>query len=88
MRFQQHLKESFFNDCNFGSKAVNLLKHIKEPMLYVGCQFLLKMTFFRRHFAKKPVLARKMLAVSQAKECCIHTTSVGGYLNFLLFSSM
>ena len=35
MRFQQHLKESFFNDCNFGSKAVNLLKHIIRSQCFI-----------------------------------------------------
>ena len=45
-------------------------------MHFVGRQFLLKMMFFRGHFAEKPVVARKMSAVSQAKECCIHTSTV------------
>ena len=46
-------------------------------MHFVGLQFLLKMMLFRGHFTEKPVVARKMSAVSQAKECsCIHTSTV------------
>ena len=46
------------------------------------------MTFFRRHFAKKPVLARKMLAVFRLIRNVVSTLVLSGVSELSFFSRL